>query len=231
MHKIVENLILIQNEIKSKIIELNLNDYKPKIVAITKTFKLDHILPLIDYGHFNFGENKVQEALEKWINVKNKNFKIKLHMVGKLQTNKVKQALRIFDYIHSLDNMKLAEKISYEQKKINKKPKLFIQINIGNESQKSGIIIDKLEEFYQNCIQLDLDVIGTMCLPPENQNSDIYFSKMKNLNDNIKLNELSMGMSHDYLTAIKYSSSYLRIGSKNFWRKKLTYLYSSFFIN
>ena len=216
MHKTVENLILIQNEIKSKIIELNLNDYKPKIVAITKTFKLDHILPLIDYGHVNFGENKVQEALEKWIDVKIKYYQIKLHMVGKLQTNKAKQALKIFDYIHSLDNMKLAEKISYEQKKINKKPKLFIQINIANELQKSGIAIEKLEEFYRNCIQLDLDILGTMCLPPENQDPHIYFSKMKNLNDNIKLNELSMGMSHDYLTAIKYSSSYLRIGSKIF---------------
>ena len=216
MHKTVENLILIQNEIKSKIIELNLNDYKPKIVAITKTFKLDHILPLIDYGHVNFGENKVQEALKKWVDVKNKNHQIKLHMVGKLQTNKVKHALKIFDYIHSLDNMKLAEKISYEQKKINKKLKLFIQINIGNELQKSGIAIEKLDEFYQNCIQLDLDILGTMCLPPENQDPDIYFSKMKNLNDNIKLNELSMGMSHDYLTAIKYSASYLRIGSKIF---------------
>ena len=216
MHKTVENLILIQNEIKAKIIELNLNDYKPKIVAITKTFQLDHILPLIDYGHVNFGENKVQEALEKWIDVKNKNYQIKLHMVGKLQTNKVKQALKIFDYIHSLDSIKLAEKISYEQKKINRKPKLFIQINIGNELQKSGIAIVKLEEFYQNCIQLDLDILGTMCLPPENQDPHIHFSKMKNLNDNIKLNELSMGMSSDYLTAIKYLSSYLRIGSKIF---------------
>ena len=216
MHKTVENLILIQNEIKSKIIELNLNDYKPKIVAITKTFKLDHILPLIDYGHVNFGENKVQEALEKWTDVKNNNYQIKLHMVGKLQTNKVKHALKIFDYIHSLDSIKLAEKISYEQKKINRKPKLFIQINIGNELQKSGIAIEKLEEFYQNCIQLDLDILGTMCLPPENQDPHIHFSKMKNLNDNIKLNELSMGMSSDYLTAIKYLSSYLRIGSKIF---------------
>ena len=216
MHKTVENLILIQNEIKAKIIELNLNDYKPKIVAITKTFKLDHILPLIDYGHVNFGENKVQEALEKWTDVKNNNYQIKLHMVGKLQTNKVKHALKIFDYIHSLDSIKLAEKISYEQKKINRKPKLFIQINIGNELQKSGIAIEKLEEFYQNCIQLDLDILGTMCLPPENQDPHIHFSKMKNLNDNIKLNELSMGMSSDYLTAIKYLSSYLRIGSKIF---------------
>ena len=216
MHKTVENLILIQNEIKSKIIELNLNDYKPKIVAISKTFKLDHILPLIDYGHLNFGENKVQEALDKWTDVINKNHQIKLHMVGKLQTNKVKHALKIFDYIHSLDSIKLAEKISYEQKKINKKPKLFIQINIGNELQKSGIAIEKLGEFYRNCIKMDLDVIGIMCLPPENQNPDIYFSKMKNLNDNIKLNELSMGMSHDYLAAVKYLSSYLRIGSKIF---------------
>ena len=216
MHKTVENLILIQNEIKSKIIELNLIDYKPIIVAITKTFKLDHILPLIDYGHVNFGENKVQETLEKWNDIKNKNSQIKLHMVGKLQSNKVKHALKIFDYIHSLDNIKLAEKISYEQKKINKNPKLFIQINIGNELQKSGIAIEKLEEFYRNCIQLNLDIVGTMCLPPENQDSNIYFSKMKNLNDNIKLNELSMGMSSDYLTAIKYSSSHLRIGSKIF---------------
>jgi len=216
MHKTVENLIHIQNEIKSKIIELNLNDYKPKIVAITKTFKLNHILPLIDYGHLNFGENKVQEALDKWTDVINKNQQIKLHMVGKLQTNKVKHALKIFDYIHSLDNIKLAEKISYEQKKINKKPKLFIQINIGNELQKSGIAIDKFEEFYRNCIQLGLDILGTMCLPPENQDPHIYFSKMKNLNDNIKLNELSMGMSSDYLAAIKYSSRYLRIGSKIF---------------
>ena len=216
MHKTVENLILIQNEIKSKIIELNLIDYKPIIVAITKTFKLDHILPLIDYGHVNFGENKVQETLEKWNDIKNKNSQIKLHMVAKLQSNKVKHALKIFDYIHSLDNIKLAEKISYEQKKINKKPKLFIQINIGNELQKSGIAIEKLEEFYRNCIQLNLDIVGTMCLPPENQDSNIYFSKMKNLNDNIKLNELSMGMSSDYLTAIKYSSSHLRIGSKIF---------------
>ena len=177
---------------------------------------MDRVLPLIETGHVHFGENKVQEAELKWKEVKQRHSNIKLHMVGKLQTNKVKTALKIFDYIHSLDNMKLAEKISYEQKKINKKPKLFIQINIGNELQKSGIAIEKLDEFYQNCIQLDLDVIGTMCLPPENQDPDIYFSKMKNLNDNIKLNELSMGMSHDYLTAIKYSSSYLRIGSKIF---------------
>ena len=216
MHKTVENLILIQKEIKSKIIDLNLNDYKPKIVAISKTFKLDHIQPLIDYGHINFGENKVQEALEKWLELKNINYQIKLHMVGKLQTNKVKHALKIFDFIHSLDNIKLAEKISYEQKKINKKPKLFIQINIGNEAHKSGIPAEKLEEFYQKCIQMDLDIVGTMCLPPEIQDSNIFFSKMQKLNDSIKLNELSMGMSGDYLTAIKYSSSYVRIGSKIF---------------
>ena len=216
MHRTIENLIYIQNKIKSNILELNLKDYNPKIIAITKTFKIDHILPLIDYGHIHFGENKVQEALEKWSEVKNNNYKVKLHMVGKLQTNKVKHALKIFDFIHSLDNIKLAEKISSEQKKIKKKPKLFIQINIGNELQKTGIQAEQLQEFYKNCINMNLDVIGTMCLPPESQEPNVFFSKMKNLNESLSLNELSMGMSNDYLYAIKYLASYLRIGSKIF---------------
>ena len=216
MHKNVKNLINIQKEIKSKIIELNYKDYNPKIIAISKTFNKDHILPLVEYGHTHFGENKVQEAIEKWPEIKKKKSEIKLHMVGKLQTNKVKFALQVFDFIHSVDNIKLAKKISEEQKKYKKKPKIFIQINIVNEKQKSGINKNDLNEFYNFCKELNLDIIGTMCLPPNDNNSDIYFSEMKNLNKNLELSEISMGMSNDYLNAVKYNSTFLRIGSKIF---------------
>ena len=216
MHNVVDKIISIKKEIQEKIIEGKLGNYKPTIVAISKTFSIDKILPLINYGHDHFGENKVQEALEKWSEVKETNQKIKLHMVGKLQTNKVKNALKIFDYIHSLDSIKLAEKIANEQKKLEKKPKLFIQINIGKESQKSGIDSEKVFDFYKTCKKMDLNIIGTMCLPPENQDSDIFFSEMKNLNNNLNLNELSMGMSHDYINAIEHSATYIRIGSKIF---------------
>tara|TARA_B100000579_G_scaffold262909_1_gene216635 strand:+ start:291 stop:953 length:663 start_codon:yes stop_codon:yes gene_type:complete len=216
MHNVVDKIISIKKEIQEKIIEGKLGNYKPTIVAISKTFSIDKILPLINYGHDHFGENKVQEALEKWIQVKETNPKIKLHMVGKLQTNKVKNALKIFDYIHSLDSIKLAEKIANEQKKLEMKPKLFIQINIGKESQKSGIDSEKVFDFYKTCKKMDLNIIGTMCLPPENQDSDIFFSEMKNLNNNLNLNELSMGMSHDYINAIEHSATYIRIGSKIF---------------
>ena len=216
MHKTIENLNYIQNQINSKILKLNINNYKPKIIAISKTFKIDHILPLIEHGHRNFGENKVQEALEKWTEIKNKNQNIKLHMVGKLQTNKVKFVLPLFDFIHSLDNLRLAKRISAEQKKYKNKPKIFIQINIGNESQKSGIDKSQLSEFYNECINLGLDIVGIMCLPPIDKDPDIFFSEMKKINTNLKLNELSMGMSEDYLKAIEYSSTYLRIGSKLF---------------
>ena len=216
MHNVVDKIISIKKEIQEKIIEGKLGNYKPTIVAISKTFSIDKILPLINYGHEHFGENKVQEALEKWIQVKETNPKIKLHMVGKLQTNKVKNALKIFDYIHSLDSIKLAEKIANEQKKLERKPKLFIQINIGKESQKSGIDSEKVFDFYKTCKKMDLNIIGTMCLPPENQDSDIFFSEMKNLNNNLNLNELSMGMSHDYINAIEHSATYIRIGSKIF---------------
>ena len=215
MHKTIENLNYIQNEINSKILKLNIN-YKPKIIAISKTFKIDHILPLIDYGHKDFGENKVQEALEKWTEIKNIKKDIKLHMVGKLQTNKVKFVLPLFDYIHSLDNLKLARKISEEQKKHENKPKIFIQINIGNELQKSGLDKNKLADFYNECINLNLNIIGTMCLPPLNQEPEFFFSEMKKINSSLNLNELSMGMSEDYLKAIEYFSTYLRIGSKIF---------------
>jgi len=216
MHNTVKNLIKIQNDIQSKINELQYNNYSPKIIAISKTFKINHIYHLIDYGHVHFGENKVQEAIEKWTNVKSKNKKIILHMVGKLQTNKVKHALKIFDYIHSLDSLKLAKKISDEQKKINKKPKIFIQINIGNEIQKSGIISSNLKNFCLECKNLDLDIIGTMCLPPEGKDSFLFFKDLKSINESENFNEISMGMSGDYLKAIENKSTFLRIGSNIF---------------
>jgi len=214
MHHTVKNLIHIKEEIK-----LNNKSYTPEIIAVSKTFKIDHILPLIEHGHFQFGENKVQEALEKWSEIKSKNTKIQLHMLGKLQSNKVKHALKIFDYIHSLDSMKLANKISTEQKKINKKPKIFIQINIGDETQKSGIMINEFEQFYEYCKKLELEIIGTMCLPPDGKDPNIYFSKMKELNDRFNISELSMGMSNDYIVATNYISTYLRIGSKIFGQR------------
>ena len=195
---------------------MNINNYTPKVVAISKTFKIDHILPLIDSGHIDFGENKVQEAYEKWKQVKENNPKIKLHMVGKLQTNKVKNALKIFDYIHSLDNIRLAEKIAKQQENLKTKPKLFIQINIGKEIQKTGIDVEKLIDFYEDCKNMGLRIIGIMCLPPENQDSNFFFSEMKKINKSLNLHEISMGMSNDYLNAIEYSSTYLRIGSKIF---------------
>jgi len=219
MHKNIKNLIYIQNEIKSKISEHKIKDYNPHIIAISKTFKIDHILPLIEYGHIHFGENKIQEAMDKWPEIKNKNIQIKLHMVGKLQTNKVKFAIKIFDYIHSVDNIKLAKKISDEQKKNNKKPKIFIQLNIGNEVQKSGISKSEINFFYNYCKELGLDVIGTMCLPPNDNKSEIYFSEMKKLNQELGLSDISMGMSDDYLIALKYHSTFLRIGSKIFGKR------------
>jgi len=217
MHNILENLLSIEKNIKSRIDELKLQNYKPNIIAVSKTFPMQDILPLINHGHIHFGENKVQEAIEKWSNIKNDFQHIKLHMIGKLQTNKVKYVIPLFDYIHSLDSLKLAEKISNEQKKKNKKLKIFIQINIGNENQKSGISVDSLTNFYNICTkELSLNIIGLMCLPPNNDNSSIYFSKMEKLSKNINLENLSMGMSQDYIEAIKYKSTYLRIGSKIF---------------
>ena len=210
MHDIVNRLITIKKEIQSK-------NSTAEIIAIAKTFPINDILPLINYGHHHFGENKVQEAIEKWTDIK-KDFKnIKLHMVGKLQTNKVKFVVGLFDYIHSLDNIKLAEKISSEQKKLNKKIKIFIQVNIGDESQKSGLVPGKVNDFLSICIkELDLEIIGLMCLPPYNEDSSKYFKEMKKLLLNTQLSQLSMGMSNDYLEAIDYNSSFVRIGSKIF---------------
>ena len=217
MHKNVDKLIAIQNEIQEKSIQLSYNNYKPNIVAVSKTFSLTQVMPLINHGHIHFGENKVQEAIEKWSDIKNNFENIKLHLVGKLQTNKVKHAIPLFDYIHSLDNLKLAEKIANEQSKKNRKIKIFIQINIANESQKSGIHKDKIESFYKICHNdLGLNIIGLMCLPPKNIADDKYFSEMFNLSKKIKLSDLSMGMSNDYISAIKYRSTFLRIGSKIF---------------
>tara|TARA_B110000238_G_C15955796_1_gene365195 strand:- start:80 stop:739 length:660 start_codon:yes stop_codon:yes gene_type:complete len=215
MHNTVKNLIYIEELIKSKVNDENVAKL-PKIIAVSKTFSIENILPLIDHGHLHYGENKVQEALDKWTEIKFKNINIKLHLIGKLQTNKVKFALKIFDYIHSLDSEKLAAKIADEQVKQDKKPKIFIQVNIGNEDQKSGINREKLVDFYKFCINLNLDIVGTMCIPPNDQNSNNYFSEMNQINKNINFKELSMGMSSDYLSAIKNNATYVRIGSKIF---------------
>ena len=219
MHETVKNLISIQSLINSKLLELKEKSRIPKIIAVSKTFKIDHILPLIQYGHLDFGENKVQEAIEKWTDIINQNKDIRLHLIGKLQTNKVKFAVKIFDYIHSLDNEKLAKKIAEEQIKQNLKPKIFIQLNLGNESQKSGIIKENLLDFYNFSKDLDLNIIGIMCIPPFNEDSTKYFSQMSELNELINLKELSMGMSSDYLNAIEHKSTYLRIGSNIFGQR------------
>jgi len=219
MHESVQNLVNIQKSIKSKLLDFKQGSRIPKIIAVSKTFKLEHIMPLIYHGHVDFGENKVQEAIDKWCDVKTNNKSIKLHLIGKLQTNKVKLAVKFFDFIHSLDSEKVAKKIADEQKKQNLRPKIFIQINIGDEKQKSGIMKNNIREFYNYCKSLDLDIIGTMCLPPFNEDSGEYFAEMKILNENLKLKELSMGMSSDYLNAIEYNSSYLRIGSNIFGQR------------
>ena len=212
MHNNVNQLISIEKEIQTKIIDLNYQNYKPNIIAVSKTFTMKQILPLINHGHKDFGENKVQEAVDKWAEIKKEYSDIKLHMIGKLQTNKVKYVVPLFDYIHSLDNIKLAEKIAQQQSKFNKKLKIFIQINIGNEQQKSGINVEDFELFFKKCVDdLNLNIIGIMCIPPNN-NSSLYFSNMKKLSDKFKLSELSMGMSSDYLEACEYKSTFLRIG-------------------
>ena len=221
MHKTVQNLINIQNLIKSKLSDLKLIDRSPKIIAVSKTFKLDHINPLIDHGHIDFGENKVQEAVEKWTDIKKEKSELKIHLVGRLQTNKVKFALKVFDYIHSLDSKKLAVKISEEQAKHKVKPKIFIQINIGDESQKGGIRVDELEEFYNYCMELELEIIGTMCLPPISDEPEKYFSRMNYLNKKLNFKESSMGMSSDYLEAIQYNATYLRIGTSIFGERTI----------
>ena len=215
MQNIVKNLLDIENKIKINLNELNIKSL-PKIIAVSKTFKIDKILPLIDYGHIDFGENKVQEAVEKWTEIKKKNSQIKLHMIGKLQTNKVKFAVKLFDYIHSVDSEKLAKKILNEQKKINKKIKIFLQVNIGDENQKSGVNKNELGKLVSYCSEIGLDLIGLMCIPPANTDSERYFDEMNKLNSNFGFTELSMGMSSDFLLATKHLSTYVRIGSSIF---------------
>ena len=218
MHTIVKNLLNIENNIKVHLSELNIKNY-PKIIAVSKTFKIEKILPLIEHGHIDFGENKVQEAVEKWTEIKKTNSKIKLHMIGKLQTNKVKFAVQLFDYIHSVDSKKLAKKIADEQKKINKKIKIFLQVNIGDEIQKSGISKNEVTQLASYCQEIGLNLIGLMCIPPENVNPERYFEEMRELNETLSFSELSMGMSSDFLEATKNLSTYLRIGSNIFGQR------------
>ncbi len=219
MHQSIINLNTIKSSVKANQEKSNKRN-NIKIIAVSKTFAINHINPLIEHGHLDFGENKVQEAVEKWTSVKSKNKNISLHLVGKLQSNKTKLALKIFDYIHSLDTEKLANKISEEQKKIEKKPKLFIQVNIGNEDQKSGINPNNLKTFYKYCLNKNLDIIGTMCLPPVSEDSEKYFMRMNYLNKDLGLKELSMGMSADYIPAVENNSTYIRVGSKIFGERK-----------
>ena len=209
----METIVQRFNKIKSNI--ASLNPTKPvNILAVSKTFSLNHIRPLIDYGHNHFGENKVQEALTKWRDVKNEKKSINLHMVGKLQSNKAKDAVRIFDYIHSLDNQKLADILSKSQISLNKNLKYFIQVNIGNEDQKSGIPVTELDAFYNYCTsELKLDILGLMAIPPNDNDPKKYFKSLNILNSSLALNDLSMGMSEDYEDAINSNATFVRIGS------------------
>ena len=218
MHDPVQKLTDIINLIKLKIEDKKINK-SPKIIAVSKTFRLEKILPLIDYGHLDYGENKVQEAIDKWTETKDKKPQIKLHLIGKLQTNKVKFALKIFDYIHSVDNRKLAKKIADEEVKQGKKIKIFLQINIGKEEQKSGVDKNELIDLYNYCNELNLNVIGLMCIPPVDVEPNKYFKETSLLNKKLCLPELSMGMSSDYLKAVEYYSTYLRIGSSIFGKR------------
>ena len=206
------------NKIKSNISKNGIKNVK--IVAVSKTFSLDHIMPLINYGHMHYGENKVQEAESKWLQIKKEKKDLKLHMIGKLQSNKAKKAVQIFDYIHSLDNQKLADTLSRHQSNLGKKLKYFIQINIGNEIQKSGLPVEELDDFYNYCInEINLKIIGLMVIPPNDENSERYFKSLHELNKSLALKDLSMGMSADYINAIKHGSTFVRIGSSIFGKR------------
>ena len=218
MHNTVKNLFDINDNIKIYLNKLKINN-NPKIIAVSKTFKIDKILPLIEHGHVDFGENKVQEAIEKWTEIKKTNLQVKLHMIGKLQTNKVKFAVQVFDYIHSVDSEKLAKKILDEQSKINKKIKIFLQVNIGDENQKSGINKNEVSQLASYCKKIGLELIGLMCIPPANIDPEFYFEEMSKLNKALGLAELSMGMSSDFLKAAKHLSTYIRVGSSIFGQR------------
>jgi pyridoxal phosphate enzyme (YggS family) len=212
MNTIVERF----EKIKSKI--SSLKPIKPvNIIAVSKTFDLNYIMPLINHGHLHFGENKVQEATSKWTGLKKENQNLKLHMIGKLQSNKAKDAVELFDYIHSVDNQKLADALAKHQMNLNKNLKYFIQVNIGNEIQKSGIPVSELDPFYNYCVNdINLEVIGLMVIPPLNQNAEKYFKSLNELNKSLALENLSMGMSADFIDAIKYESTFVRVGSSIF---------------
>ena len=218
MHNTVKNLLDIENNIRIHLSNFNIIN-NPTIVAVSKTFKIDKILPLIEHGHIDYGENKVQEAVQKWTEIKKNNPQIRLHMIGRLQTNKVKFAVQIFDYIHSVDSEKLAKKIADEQYKIKKKIKIFLQVNIGDESQKSGIPKNNISQLLNYCRKIDLDIVGLMCIPPANIDPESYFKDMQRLNNSLGLKELSMGMSADFLLATKYMATYVRIGSNIFGKR------------
>ena len=226
MHEIVQRLIRIENQIKEESTKFNILKV-PKIIAIAKTFPLVSIMPLIEHGHLHFGENKVQEAKIKWTNIKKEKPGLNLHFVGKLQTNKVKDVVKLFDYVHSLENIKQAEVLSKYESELKKKLKYFIQINIGYETQKSGIASKDVKSFLEECVnKYDLNIIGLMCLPPNDKFPEKYFKEMKNLKMSLltshhdQSEELSMGMSNDYTTAISYGSTYIRIGTKIFGERK-----------
>jgi len=213
MHTTLEKLSRVKNKVNEIISKKQLKT-KPKIVVVTKTFPLNKILPLLESGHIHYGENKIQEAENKWIDTKNRYKNLQLHMIGKLQTNKAKKAVKLFNYIHSLDDDRLALKLSHHEKELNKKVKLFIQVNLAEEPQKSGIMFNDLNNFYNYCTKdLSLNVIGLMCMPPVDSNSQEYFKKLKKAAQQLNLEDLSMGMSSDYEQAILSGSTYLRLGT------------------
>ena len=221
MHTSVENLKIIQNKVNEIVSEKQL-ETNPQIIAVTKTFSFDKISPLMQIGHLHFGENKIQEAESKWTSVKKDYDKIQLHMLGKLQSNKAKKAEKLFDFIHSLDNAKLASKISQYEKELNKKTNLFIQVNLAKENQKSGILLSELDNFYDFCVKkLSLNIIGLMCLPPIDSDANKYFRILKANSDRLKLKELSIGMSGDYEHALLHGATYLRLGTAIFGQRKI----------
>ena len=219
MHHTIKNILELKNNIKQKISELKYSNYEPNIIAVSKTFPIENIKPLIEYNHQHFGENKVQEALSKWREIKNSNVDIKLHMLGKLQTNKAKQAVEIFDYIHSIDTIRLANKIADEQVKQKKDLKIFLQVNIGDESQKNGVSLNDVNKLAEETLQINLKVIGLMCLPPINEPATKYFSLIKKKNDELNFKDLSLGMSNDYMDALNFRTSFIRIGTKIFGQR------------
>ncbi len=221
MHTTVQRLNLVTNKV-NEVLRIKQLKTTPKIIAVSKTFKIDKIKPLIEHGHVHFGENKMQEAEDKWIDIKKNNKTLQLHMVGKLQSNKAKKAVKLFDFLHSLDSENLAKKINTFSKELNKTLKIFIQVNLGNETQKSGILINEVDSFYNYCIKdLSLNIIGLMCLPPIDSNPELFFKELKKKSDVLNLNDISMGMSGDYEKAVANGSTYLRLGTEIFGKRNI----------